>query len=697
MADVITRLKVESQEYDSKLKNAVSQMAAMEQQVRRTGATFAYADKEELDFVKSLGQLSTQAASSKEKVTELTNSFMELSVLYRRLTDEEKNSPLGKALQGSIQQLKGRIGELNGQLEGAKGELGGMGEMAKQLGSKLGVPVQMFTKLGPLVAAASAAIKVATDAFKQNDVMMDEWGRITSSATAIYDGFLNALNTGDISGFLQRIGSIVSAARDAYDAIDQLNTFNAFNQINVEKGRTALDDAITDFREGKGSKQAIAVARDYFIEQLQLRKNKEDEAYIQAIKELAQKKGVDASLLQKAMSGSYGDYEALKNTPLTGERMRIVGGGRTAHAVVEKYAANETEKLGEALRMLTDEDIKMLQSYGAQAQRTSTQIEQVRRQASRAMNGRQYSSVTKAAKPTSTGFTWNDPNGMPEAGSLADLEAQAAMVRNSMGGATTVEEYAEMEAHLNTILAQIRELKGEMDVTFEPGSLNDLNQQLREAQETLANLAPDTEAWAIALQNVADKQAAVNALKAKMGEGTEVQQQTEDVKKMSSAWSATTGAISQVGNALRQIDDPSARIAGMVAEAIASVASGLGQMLAQPGATSEAWGWIPLAISGTATMVSTIAAIKQATKGYAYGGMVEGNSYSGDNIVARLNAGEGVLTATGVNTAAQMAANANQSMGGMQIVGELSGETIRLALVYNNLRHGGRKGEYAII
>lgn len=700
MADVITRLKVDSQEYDSKLKNAVSQMTAMEQQVRRTGASFAYADKEELDFVKSLGQLSTQSNTAKGKLSELTNAFTELSVKYRNLTAEEKNSPFGKAMAQSLDQLKGRIKTAQGDLTAVKTELGGMGDVAQQLGAKLGIPVQMFTKMGPIVAAAAAAIKVATDAISHNEELLDGWKATTEAAKSTYNGFLNALNTGDISGFLSRIGEISSAAREAYNALDRLGTFNAFNQINLQRAQTAYTNIEVAFREGTANKSEVRAAADAWKNELEKRRQMEMDAYLARISKVAEEAGVDADLLTKALSGSYGDYESLKAIPMPTTSV-YNSQTRSFNDVIDYAGATDVQKLGQALRQLNDTQLQELQGLGLQAEQTATEIADIDKRVARLLRGGQTKTTTKATTATatskSTGFTWNDPNGMPEAGSLADLEAQAAMVRNSMGGATTAQEYAEMEAHLKTILAQIRELKGEMDVTFEPGSLNDLNQQLREAQEILANLAPDTEAWAVALQNVADKQAAVNALKAKMGEGTEVQQQTEDVKKMSSAWSATTGAISQVGNALRQIDDPSARIAGMVAEAIASVASGLGQMLAQPGATSEAWGWIPLAISGTATMVSTIAAIKQATKGYAYGGMVEGNSYSGDNIVARLNAGEGVLTATGVNTAAQMAANVNQSMGGMQIVGELSGETIRLALVYNNLRHGGRKGEYAII
>ena len=252
---------------------------------------------------------------------------------------------------------------------------------------------------------------------------------------------------------------------------------------------------------------------------------------------------------------------------------------------------------------------------------------------------------------------------------------------------------SELEQDLVFILSKIQEIKGAKEETFQPGSLVDLNQQLREAQEVLASLAPDTEAWADALADVAQKQQAVNELQAKMGNSTVVKDQTNDVKEMKSSWSSAVSAISQVGGALQQIDDPGAKIAGIIAQAIASVASGLGQMLASPAATSEAWGWIALAISGTATMIGTIASIKSATQGYANGGMVGGNSYSGDNIVARLNSGEGVLTARGVQNAAIMASNSN-SLQNLELTTDVSGTNLLIVLNNANRSKGGDRNFY---
>jgi hypothetical protein len=77
---------------------------------------------------------------------------------------------------------------------------------------------------GAALAAGKVALDVAKDAFFNNEEQLDEWGRVVESSQSLYTGFLNALNTGDISGYLNNISQIVKAARDAYDALDSLGT-----------------------------------------------------------------------------------------------------------------------------------------------------------------------------------------------------------------------------------------------------------------------------------------------------------------------------------------------------------------------------------------------------------------------------------------------------------------------------------------
>ena len=89
MADVITRLRIESGEYDSKIKRATQGLLQMEQECRKVGGTLSTLEKDQKEFVRSLGQMQTVSQSARGKVAELSAAYTELRVQYNRLTDAQ--------------------------------------------------------------------------------------------------------------------------------------------------------------------------------------------------------------------------------------------------------------------------------------------------------------------------------------------------------------------------------------------------------------------------------------------------------------------------------------------------------------------------------------------------------------------------------------------------------------------------------
>jgi hypothetical protein len=159
------------------------------------------------------------------------------------------------------------------------------------------------------------------------------------------------------------------------------------------------------------------------------------------------------------------------------------------------------------------------------------------------------------------------------------------------------------------------------------------------------------------------------------------------------SWHAAAGAISSVSNALQQVEDPAAKIIGIIGQAIANVALGFAQASASPATTGAGiFGWIAAVVGGTATMLSTIAAIKSATAGnYAEGGIVPGSSYSGDNIRAfGLNSGEVILNRAQSDSIADQLTSS--PMGDLQLSTVIDAEEIRFILNNRGRRTG--RGEY---
>lgn len=106
---------------------------------------------------------------------------------------------------------------------------------------KIGINTKSLTTASLAAGAVSTAFKVLGDAMKANEAMVDKWGATMRGATAAYDGFLNALNNGDISGYLSRIDSIVDAARKAYAEIDRLGTMKTIQGPQISKQQAEND------------------------------------------------------------------------------------------------------------------------------------------------------------------------------------------------------------------------------------------------------------------------------------------------------------------------------------------------------------------------------------------------------------------------------------------------------------------------
>jgi hypothetical protein len=173
---------------------------------------------------------------------------------------------------------------------------------------------------------------------------------------------------------------------------------------------------------------------------------------------------------------------------------------------------------------------------------------------------------------------------------------------------------------------------------------------------------------------------------------------SKDGEKAKDSWQDAAKAVQSLGSAMQNIEDPAAKVAGTVLQAVANVALGYANALTMAKEAGGPWGWIAFAATGLATMITTISAIHSAT-GYAQGGIVKGNSYSGDNVPAMvggaggelvgLNAGEVVLTkAMQSNLASQLQ---NGGGAGSYSPSHISGEQIYIVLNRYTKRSG--KGE----
>lgn len=141
----------------------------------------------------------------------------------------------------------------------------------------IGAGVLKLTAVSAAITATTTALKVAKDAFFASERNVDEWGRTIEEAKSLYEGFLNSINTGSISGFLSNMDQIVTAAKAAYDEMDKLGSMKTIQgpQISAqEKENSRLRQMIMTRRyiaPGANSNLTASMPADTVLSDAQIR------------------------------------------------------------------------------------------------------------------------------------------------------------------------------------------------------------------------------------------------------------------------------------------------------------------------------------------------------------------------------------------------------------------------------------------
>ena len=259
-------------------------------------------------------------------------------------------------------------------------------KMWESFTNSVGLSAQKFTATSMAIGAITTALKVAKDAFFASQQNIGAWENAVSSAQSVYEGFLNTLNTGDISGFITNINTIVEAATNAKDALSDLADYNAFNQINVQNARTGLNNAIVDFRGGNGSRQDVINANERLKNELRERQKREQDVYEAEIGKVAAKFNVKTEDLKTLLSGPYEEWSNTKKAyKYAGTRETtpsgLFSGGNIGFNMVSALQGffknsqlDDMERLSVAARNIPTESLDALQKMGKQAAATETEI-----------------------------------------------------------------------------------------------------------------------------------------------------------------------------------------------------------------------------------------------------------------------------------------------------------------------------------
>ena len=141
-ADVITRFKLETTQFDSKLRDAAKSLQDIAHQAELGGKDFNNFSKKAIDAARSLGTIKSGANNTKDKLKDLVGSFNDAAKAYNSLSETAKKGEFGQALSASLQKLqqdikqtKEELYSLNNTSNGKGGDLGGSMTMASFKGN----------------------------------------------------------------------------------------------------------------------------------------------------------------------------------------------------------------------------------------------------------------------------------------------------------------------------------------------------------------------------------------------------------------------------------------------------------------------------------------------------------------------------------------------------------------------------------
>ncbi|MBQ1772919.1 MAG: hypothetical protein IIZ97_01540, partial [Prevotella sp.] len=266
MAESILKLRVDSQEYDNKIKRAAEGLQRYAEGCRKAGGTLTQLDEGVLEFTQALGNMNTSATSARGKVTEMTKAFTDLSMEYKQLTQEEKNAPFGKALAQSLDELKTRIQSTKQDLDDITQSLNGKtssvgGGLFAGLGDKMSGALQVFAG-NMLTKAAGAVANLGSEMVD----MVQQGVELAKQGEGIRIAF-ERLGRGDILDGLREAThgtvtdlELMKAAVKFNDfklPLDELGTMLAFAQQKAKDTGQSVDYMVDSIVTGLGRKSLM--------------------------------------------------------------------------------------------------------------------------------------------------------------------------------------------------------------------------------------------------------------------------------------------------------------------------------------------------------------------------------------------------------------------------------------------------------
>ena len=699
MSDSVVKLRIDSKEYDANIKRAGDALTDYFRKVKEGGGTLMHLDDGVMEAVKAMGELGTQAKSTKGGLRELTQATTDMTAAYRALTDEEKASPLGKAMQQSIQQMTERASEMkdamadvNAAITNAASDtrtfdqISGAANVAtssfqvlqgatKVLGIEMGNDVEVIAKLQAAMAITNGLTQIQTALQKQSAFMQGVNAAKTALATIAQQAY--AVATGE-----------ATAAQVAFNVAANANPYGLIlGALGLLIGAVTAFAAVT-----RESNDEVADAKSE-MDTLTASVDKATEAYerlANKIKSLGIGGQKEYHMLIQAKADQFQDVRnAWLNVGFEKKREEERNGKDT-----EKWKALDEEqkrlhdemlkvqKEYNELRRINKERVKRLNQYArldfsditteSEAQSALSFLQEQKKY--KDPTSRDYGNIKRAieyvenillpqfqdkteAKAKSHATHIQKETSILKK-SIGDYENQIKELRATEKDVTTTEEWVELQHKIGEMVIKVKELKGELkdvpaSISYSTNKATD--EQNKKIQDRLND--PETVSKGVA--------AIIKDIEKNREKGDK-----EEKKYFSDGLSKLAGGLSGIDSGFKSLGidlgDGFEKVVGGL-QGVSSILMGIQAIVSAIEVISSADALIPFARGGI---------VPHAANGY----FVPGNNFSGDVTPIMANAGELILNKSSQNNLASFIQEAEGRGRSGNGLARVSGEQIWIAL-----------------
>lgn len=268
--------------YQKTLKEVKKELSDLEKTEKRNGSLTAEQTAKKQKLIEKEFQYK-QAVSNVSQVikndiklsrtrtgsmNEMEQALGKMRMAYRKMSEEQRNSKFGQALQSQIQQTGDKLNKLNASIGNYQANVG-------NYGSAWGGVKDIFSKTMAVFAAGGVVLKTLGSIIKSTQTTGDEFNYTIAELKTSWELFKKSIASGDLYLFTRNMKEAALAGRELAMTLDE--QFERSNSLKLRRAeeskeladlRDKLDDVNLSYKERQeAGEKYMKIIKGYYDEQ----------------------------------------------------------------------------------------------------------------------------------------------------------------------------------------------------------------------------------------------------------------------------------------------------------------------------------------------------------------------------------------------------------------------------------------------